>query len=106
MRTDVRNAATNRLVPLLAGWAGALIRLAWVIHSVMRQTGVFSYPVDDAYIHMQIARNLSAHGVWGINAGEFGSASSSPLYSVILALLSLIFSPHYLLPLVVNIIAG
>ena len=97
----------KRYLPLLVGWAATFLPLVIILVSVMNQTGgVFSYPVDDAYIHMQIARNLAEHGVWGINPNEFGSASSSPLYTLILGLLSLIFSSHYLIPLVVNSIAG
>ena len=54
--------------------------------SVLGQTsGVFSYPVDDVYIHMELAKNLAYHATWGVNPGEFGSASSSPFYTIALA---------------------
>jgi len=77
------------------------------IFTIIRGTGgSFSYPVDDAYIHMQIARNLAVHHTWGINADSFGSASSSPLYTVLLALFFTLFGAKDLIPLLLNILAG
>ncbi|PSL43753.1 hypothetical protein CLV51_10763 [Chitinophaga niastensis] len=45
----------------------------------------FCYPLDDTFIHMTIAKNFALNGTWGINPQEFSSASSSPLYTLILA---------------------
>jgi len=71
-----------------------------------RLNGSFIYPVDDTFIHMQLAKNLALHGNWGINANEFSAASSSILYTLLLAFLSLLFSPGMFLPLLVNCIAA
>lgn len=71
-----------------------------------RTDGVFMYPLDDPFIHMQIARDLAFHGVWGINPGEFASASSSLLYTLLLASLFKIFSASVLIPFLVNIVAA
>lgn len=68
--------------------------------------GVFSYPFDDTFIHLAIAKNIVFHGVWGISPHEFTSASSSVLYPLILAGLMKIFGPSTALPLIVNLIAG
>ena len=80
----------------------------WVIErGILSQTGgAFLYPLDDPFIHMQVARNLSFHGVWGINPQEFGSASSSLLYTLLLALLFKLFSANVLIPFIVNVVAG
>ena len=48
--------------------------------------GIFVYAQDDPYIHLAIARTLAEHGVWGIRGDEFASASSSPLWTVLMAL--------------------
>ena len=49
--------------------------------------GAYAYSSDDAYIHLGIARHLVEHRVWGIDASGFASASSSPGWTILLALL-------------------
>jgi hypothetical protein len=84
----------------------SFLPLLLIIYGGMKATGgVFSYPVDDTYIHMEIAKNLALHGNWGINPGEFNSASSSLLYTVLLSLLFRVFSYHMLVPLLINAVA-
>jgi hypothetical protein len=68
--------------------------------------GVFVYAQDDPYIHLTIARNLAEHGVWGIRPTEFASASSSPLWTVLLASLWAIGVRAIWVPLALNIITG
>jgi hypothetical protein len=45
----------------------------------------FVYPIDDTYIMMAMAKNLTLHGVWGVSSYGFSSSSSSILYPLILA---------------------
>lgn len=45
----------------------------------------FAYPLDDTYIHMAIARTLVQSHVWGVQSFEPAAASSSPLFTIILA---------------------
>ena len=52
----------------------------------MKGQGLFVYALDDPYIHLAIAKNFAFHGVWGITSREFTSASSSPLWTALLAL--------------------
>ncbi len=44
------------------------------------------YPLDDTYIHISLARQLAETGTWGVAPGEYAFCSSSPLWTVILAL--------------------
>ncbi len=61
---------------------GTLVLVALVL---WRTGGVFVYVLDDPAIHLTVARRLAFDGTWGVVAGEFQSASSSPLWTVILA---------------------
>ncbi|MBO9657368.1 MAG: hypothetical protein J7527_00935 [Chitinophagaceae bacterium] len=100
----------NKLLTKLPFAFASLFMLAGVfliIRKVSAQTGgAFSYPLDDPYIHMQIAKNIVLSGTWGINEGEFGSASSSLLYTILLTISFKLFSFNIFIPLVINIIAA
>ncbi len=65
--------------------------------------GIFVYALDDAYIHLTIGRTLAEHGVWGVSPREFSSASSSPLWTIILALWCRVFGASDLAPLGLNV---
>ncbi|UPK67109.1 hypothetical protein [Chitinophaga filiformis] len=72
--------------PVIATLLLLAVMLVMVCRQVLTQTGGhFCYPLDDTFIHMSIAKNFALYGVWGINAQEFSAASSSPLYTLILA---------------------
>jgi hypothetical protein len=71
-----------------------------ILHSMLRLTGGrLIYALDDPYITMAMARNLAAHGVWGITPYAFSSACSSPVFLLILALLDRITGPASWTPL-------
>ncbi len=68
--------------------------------------GVFMYPLDDTFIHMAVAKNLAFQGNWGIAGHEFESASSSVLYTLLLASLFKLFGVKIIIPFAINLIAG
>lgn len=72
----------------------------------MRVDGQLIYPLDDTYIHMGMAKNLAAHGVWGITRYEFSSSSSSPLWTTLLAGVDKLIGVRELAPLVLNAICA
>jgi hypothetical protein len=92
------------LWPFLFGAALYLAILAiqvWIGRS--GNNGFFCYALDDAYLHMAIARNLALHGFWGLNAaGGFASASSSPGWTLLLAAAVRIFGDRIALSLALN----
>ncbi len=57
------------------------------VQAYQANAGHFVYVLDDPYIHLAIAKNVHVTGVWGISAGVFSSASSSPLWTMLLILL-------------------
>ncbi len=92
---------------LLFALLALLIPVALIEYQVTRYTGgALMYPLDDPFIHLTMAKNLALNGTWGITSGEFQSASSSLLYTIILAALIRIFTVHTWMPFVVNVISG
>ena len=68
--------------------------------------GTFVYTQDDPYIHLAIARTLAEHGVWGIDPAEFAGASSSLIWTLLLAGLWKVGVHAVGVPLVLNLLAG
>lgn len=76
----------------LALTALGLLGLVFSAASVAGVVG--ATPLDDAAIHLGMARSLAEHGTWGINPGQHASASSSPLWTLLLAAIFLVFGPQ------------
>jgi len=66
----------------------------------------FTYLLDDAYIHMAIAKNFAVHGIWGMTRYAFSSSSSSPVFTLILSALIFLFGDHALIPLIFNLVSA
>src|SRR5687768_3389495 len=107
--------ATRTKVEAGAGFAAlavavlaVLLVCGAVVWLALRQTdGVLVYALDDPYIHMAIAKNLSENGTWGVNPGEFAGASSSPLWTLLLAgVYGVRGSADDATPLVLNLLAA
>ena len=62
------------------------------------------YPLDDVYIHLTIAKNLLQHGTWGLFQNENIAASSSPLYTILLAPFTITPKGAIYAPLILNIV--
>lgn len=93
--------------PLLAA-AGLLLVVTGLLFVIATAGtgGRFVYPLDDPYIHMAMAKNLSRHGVWGVTSHGFTSASSSPLWTLLLALVYLVVGPSEIAPLLLCLVCG
>lgn len=52
---------------------------------VSAYSGYFGFPLDDAWIHQVYARNLVMQGEWAFNPGQPSGGSTSPLWSILLA---------------------
>ena len=48
--------------------------------------GELGFPLDDGWIHQTYARNLAAYHQWAYNPGEVSAGSTSPLWTLLLAL--------------------
>jgi hypothetical protein len=86
----------------LVGIGFVLAAVAAELIAIMRLNGGrLVYALDDAYIHLAIGENL-LKGHYGVNLGEFSAASSSILWSFIVAP----FSSFEWFPLLFNIICA
>ncbi len=77
-----------------------LLTMAALVVPAISRNGEFTYPIDDSYIHLAIGQNLAEQGVLGINPEEFSSASSSPVWPVLIAGSVLAVGPRIGVPLV------
>ncbi|MEI9946805.1 MAG: hypothetical protein WDN26_21610 [Chitinophagaceae bacterium] len=79
----------------------------YFIYSSFRENfNQFVYPLDDAYIHMSIAKNYVVHGVWGTHPDYFTSSTSSPLYTLLISVIFKLVGVNIYVPLVLNILFG
>ncbi|HPC84022.1 MAG TPA: hypothetical protein P5234_11510 [Thermoanaerobaculaceae bacterium] len=75
------------------GWAAfavAVLLLCVLVAAIVwqgsrRNGGLLVYALDDAYIHMAVAKNLVEHGTWGTDPGAFAPATSSLAWPLLLA---------------------
>jgi len=90
--------------PLLLPLAVFVVSLAAALRTALQSTdGRLIYAVDDAYIHMAVARTLASHGIWGCTPFHFSSSSSSLLWTFGLGVAYRVFQVHDWIPLVLNI---
>src|SRR5687768_8676321 len=59
--------------------------LAFGLVALYVAIGGWGFPLDDSWIHQTYARNLALNGEWAFPAGVPSAASTSPLYTVLLA---------------------
>jgi hypothetical protein len=94
----------NKHWPLIAA-LGIFIVVSIIIMAISfgLNRGQLVYALDDAYIHMAIAKNVAMHGVWGVTAYEFSSSSSSLLWTGLLSGVYALVGPNEISPLLINI---
>jgi hypothetical protein len=104
--TSLGNTRLTPLGVLCIVVATLLLSVGYIEYLVLQMThGTLAYPLDDTFIHMTVARNLELNHVWGIT-DSFESASSSPLYTVLLAGVFKVFGVRIIIPLLVNVVVG
>jgi len=74
---------SDRRRDALIGLVALVSVLVYVLAA--RSLDATGFPLDDAWIHQTYARNLAERGEWAFVPGEPSAASTSPLYTVLLA---------------------
>jgi hypothetical protein len=106
MTESVHTSAAGRWPIYLAIAAYWTACLAALVLSIRRNDGHLIYPLDDAYVHMSMAKNVALHHVWGVTPYAFASSTSSPLWTLLLAGAYAAFGVNAYVPLIVNLAAG
>ena len=87
MRSTVRDSTvfnwTLNQKLLLA--ASALLAIGFYLFVSARVFRI-GFPLDDTWIHLTYARNLAEHGEWAFRLGEHSAGSTSPVWTILLAL--------------------
>jgi hypothetical protein len=98
-----------------AGYAvlGCCLTVYWAAVAILvhqckaANGGHFIYPLDDAYIHLSVAKNFAHFGIWGVTRFRFGGCSSSLLWPMMLAgIMKITGSAAEMAPLYLSTVAG
>lgn len=81
-----------------------IIAAILLVISIKKNQGHIVYAIDDAYIHMAIAKNLAQNGVWGVTNYAFSSSSSSLLYTLLISVIYFITGVNEVTPFILNMI--
>ena len=92
----------SRSLPLFCVACYLLLASGIFLHILKKNSGHFTYALDDPYIHLAMAENL-AHGHYGINPTEFSSPSSSIVWPFLLVPFAGT-ALHLYVPLIWNVI--
>lgn len=87
----------------VAAFAALVAAGEWLIGTSLCG-GEFCYPLDDSYIHLAMARQLAETGTWGLEPGVPVFASSSPLWTLLLAAAVKVFGVREWLPLALSFV--
>jgi hypothetical protein len=91
---------------LLAAYAFAAAAATAYFLLILQQTGGrFVYNLDDAYIHLAIAKHVVRDGVFGVTPYGFSSSSSSILWPLLLAGIFRLTGVREMLPFLINLAA-
>ncbi|HWA07411.1 MAG TPA: hypothetical protein VG961_12740 [Ignavibacteria bacterium] len=64
----------------------------------------FIYVIDDPYIHMAIAKNFVTSGNWAVNGQTFTSATSSPMWTLLISISYFMTGVNTADPFILNLV--
>lgn len=91
MKTRTSTQAGHPSAPVVLGIVGGAAALAVAVYLLVAQAaGYAGFPLDDAWIHQTYARNLAATGQLAYLPGQPSAGSTSPAWSFLLSVSSLL----------------
>jgi len=77
-----------------------------LIFSLNLTQGNFTYALDDPYIHMSTVKHFAEQGIWSVDGNTYASASSSPLWVLLLTPFYLLFGAKLFvyIPFLLNVV--
>ncbi len=101
MQTTLK--AMYKRLPLFIAISVLWIAIFIPLNSSMNlNDGNIIYTLDDAYIHMAIAKHFAEDGVFGVTKYKFTPSSSSPLWTLLLSFLYYLFGVSEITPFLMN----
>ena len=86
-RKFTRSDPEKRIPPRVLLWLGGITLFS--VGAYLVSSGIYcrlGFPLDDTWIHQTYARNLGLHGEWSFLVGTTSGGSTSPLWSILLAI--------------------
>ena len=102
----LKNAARATLPAAIVALVYCIALIVCTGEAIENTDGGLVYPLDDTYIHMAMAKNLALHGSYGVTPEGFSGSSSSPVWTLLIALSYLIFGVQEWTPLVLAALSG
>jgi protein involved in polysaccharide export with SLBB domain len=94
-------------LPFLFATLITLVHVTLMERAALHHTGgAWVYPIDDAFIHLALARHIAFDGVYGVTAHGFTAASSSIVWPFLLAASMKVVGNLVTIPFVLNAIAA
>lgn len=103
LMTNKTNTVFPLLFALLVYW---LLTYMLLITSLQGTHEHFVYPLDDTYIHMAIAKHFINDGSWGVGQSGFSSSTSSPLWTLLIAMSYEVFGVNDWSPFILALLSG
>lgn len=95
---DQKNAVWRIVLPLYAALAIGTAMLGLTLTLAITQNGGYGFPLDDAWIHLQFARNLNHYHVFSyFQDKQITSGTTSPLYTIIVSIIFYIINNEFIL---------
>lgn len=95
----------NKHWPIFASIFILWLTIGIILLITLKQNhGNLIYAIDDAYIHLSMAKHFAQYGVWGVTKYEFSSSSSSIIWEFLLSGIFFILGTNNIILFLLNVL--